>query len=159
MARMLCYAQRTEMNNTNLQSSMTEDAMIAKSAPSILIVEDEQLVRWSLSHALTKAGFNITTVSTGEIAMEKLKSCHYDLVITDVNLPQLNGFEVAKQVKKYSPHVPVILTSAIGEEESRMKVNMDMIDSFIEKPFDLNDVTKTVTQLLSVKNESFHTNL
>ncbi len=147
------------MNNTHQKNSTAEDVISAKSAPSILIVEDEQLVRWSLSHALTKAGFNITTVSTGEIAMEKLNSCHFDLVITDVNLPQLNGIEVAIQVKKCSPHVPVILTSAHGEEESRKKIEMDMIDSFIEKPFDLNDVTTIVTQLLSEKKEAFHANL
>lgn len=121
---------------------------------NILIVEDEQLVRWSLSHALTKAGFHITTVGSGEAAMEKLDSSNFDLVITDVDLPKINGFDVAKQVKIVSPEVPVILTSAVREQDSRLKLHPEIIDSFIEKPFDLNEITRVVTQLLSKKNEA-----
>jgi DNA-binding response OmpR family regulator len=127
---------------------------VEHNAQNILIVEDEQLVRWSLSHALSKAGFNITTVGSGDVAMEQLQSAHYDLVITDIDLPKLNGYEVATQVKQYSSQIPVILTSAIGEGDARLKLKKECIDSFIEKPFDLNEVTAIVTQLLSSKNEA-----
>lgn len=125
-----------------------------KNGQNILIVEDEQLVRWSLTHALSKAGFNITTVASGDAVMEQLHSAHYDLVITDVDLPKLNGFQVASQVKHYCSEIPVILTSAVGVGDARMKMQQEGIDAFIEKPFDLNEVTEIVTRLLSCKNEA-----
>ncbi|MBI3193299.1 MAG: response regulator [Ignavibacteriae bacterium] len=138
------------MNTTQTQSVMNTTF---QKRLSILIVEDEQLVRWSLSHALSKAGFNITTVGAGDVAMEKLQSAHYDLVITDIDLPKMSGYDVAAQVKNYCSEIPVILTSAIGEGDARLRIKKDCVDSFIEKPFDLNEVTEIVTRLLSIKNE------
>ena len=119
--------------------------------PKVLIVEDEQLVSWSLSQALSKAGFDIITVNNGELAIEKLKTGHFDLVITDFELPKINGFAVASEVKLYSPTVPVILTSAISANDSRMPNHQENIDFFIEKPYDLNEVKDLVFQLLSEK--------
>ena len=119
--------------------------------PKVLIVEDEQLVSWSLSQALSRAGFDIITVNNGEMAIEKLKTGHFDLVITDFELPKINGFAVASEVKLYSPTVPVILTSAISANDSRMPNHQENIDFFIEKPYDLNEVKDLVFQLLSEK--------
>lgn len=137
------------MNFTESTDSISLNKRDLPKVPKILIVEDEQLVRWSLAQSLSKAGFEIATATNGEKAIERIKDDHFDLVITDYNLPNINGFEVASAVKSCSPNIPVILTSAYGKNDSRLSVNQAYFDSFIEKPYDLNDVKDIVMQLLN----------
>ncbi|TAK51072.1 MAG: response regulator [Bacteroidetes bacterium] len=133
-----------------------EVPVLRKSTPKILIVEDEQLVLWSLSLALSKAGFEINTVNSAEKAIFAIQSNRYDLVITDLNLPKGSGYTVASAVKQVSSATPVIITSAIKEMETNLSSSLSDVEAFIEKPYDLSQLTELVRQLLSMgsaKNE------
>jgi len=116
-------------------------------AARILIVEDESLLSWSLSKVLGKAGFDITVAETGEKAIEELAGVAFDLVITDLKLPHINGFSVASAVKSSLPGVPVILISALEDRESREMGSAVLVDCFVEKPFDLNEMSELVRKL------------
>ena len=113
-----------------------------------MIVEDETLVSWSLEKALRKAGFEVTVVGCGEKAIEKLYSTHFDLVITDLKLPHIDGFQVAAAVKTFSPQIPVVMISAVEDEACSEKIAKTHLDCFVEKPFDLKEVTELVNRFV-----------
>jgi DNA-binding response OmpR family regulator len=112
----------------------------------ILIVEDEPLIGWSVANTLKKAGFNVTTVDSGEQAIEKLNSIPFDLVITDLKLPHIDGFEVALNVKKLSPEVPVLMITATDENIINGSSFKMHIDGVIAKPFDLRKIADMVCE-------------
>ena len=124
------------MNNTGLRT------------PHILIVDDENLIRWSLKNMLQKIGFDITVADSGDAAMEKLCELRFDLVITDMKLPRADGFQVAAAVRKYSPDAPIIMISAFGDSRSREKAREFKIDYFMDKPFDFTEFIGFVKTIL-----------
>ncbi len=111
---------------------------------SILIVEDEKLVSWSLSRALEKAGYRVSVAESGEGARQQLSNRNFDLVITDVQLPSSSGLEVAAEI---DPAVPLIVISA--SQNVRPPVAGPKVCACVEKPFDLDEVTNLVGKLLS----------
>ena len=115
---------------------------------NILVVDDEPLVRWTLESRLTKAGFNVTTYSNAEEAIKKLGSTQQDLLITDLKLPDADGFEVATAAKRYLPSLPIIMISTFGDDLSRQKAKRSGIECFMDKPFDLDDLVIKVRDLL-----------
>jgi two-component system OmpR family response regulator/two-component system response regulator QseB len=117
---------------------------IQKYKAKILVVEDEPLIGWSVSKALRKAGLWVDHVDTGEKAVQKLRSTTYDLVLTDLKLPQINGFEVASVAKSVSGSIPVIVISAMDERIIHLELEKGVVDFYIEKPFDLDEMTSVV---------------
>lgn len=120
--------------------------------PKVLIVEDESLISWSLAYSLGKAGIEIIVAESGEKAIERLGSCVIDLVITDRKLPHIDGFQVASAVKAFDPHVPVIMISAQGDVSGNDKTHERVVDCFVEKPYDLAEMTKLVRRQILAKN-------
>ncbi len=75
----------------------------------------------ALEIKLTKAGFFVDTVNNGKEVLEKLKSEKYDLLLLDVMMPFVNGFEVLEELQKMKNSVPVIITSNLGQEEDEAR--------------------------------------
>lgn len=117
--------------------------------PQVLIVDDESLVCWSLERALNKIGCRIISAPTGEAAIQAISTERFDLIVTDMKLPHLDGFAVASTAKQRLPDTPVIMISAFGDEASRQKAKELSIDYFIDKPFDLAAVANLVGNILS----------
>ncbi len=115
---------------------------------SILIVDDESLVSWSIANALKKEGFKITTAQTGEEAICLINSMDYDLVITDFKLPVKSGFNVAESVKIKFQKIPVIMISAYPESKAMLEMFKDKVDFFLQKPFKLSDIVTVVKKLI-----------
>lgn len=116
-------------------------------AESILIADDEPLLSWSLKNCLVKAGFKVTTAESGELAIDFLKSGDFRIVITDMRLPQMDGFEVAMAARKTSGLVGVIMITAYGDDVSPSKLNNAGIDCLVAKPFGLNELVELVQRL------------
>ncbi len=116
---------------------------------SILIVEDETLVGWSLATALKKIGYEVTIAGSGEEATDYLGSAGCSLVITDVKLPHLDGFQVAAAAKAQTPPIPVIMISALDDGYGQPNNAHTHIDHFVEKPFNLSEMTALVNRILS----------
>jgi len=127
--------------------------IINKKNADILLVEDEILIGWSVAQALIKAGYGVSLVGTGEKAIEEIHSTHFDLVITDWKLPKINGTEVASNVKRLSPDIPVIMMSAVIDEASVEAKMNPFTDIFIEKPFDLKEIVELVNHFTGKESD------
>ncbi|MDD5504654.1 MAG: response regulator transcription factor [Candidatus Omnitrophica bacterium] len=106
-------------------------------APNIMIVEDDKNILKLLRYNLEKAGFTCFTTITGEGAFDILDAQSIDLIVLDIMLPTIDGFEVCKRIKKddsYS-HIPVIMLTAKGEEVDKI-VGFELgADDYVVKPF------------------------
>lgn len=114
---------------------------------SIFIVEDDRILNLGLQASLTEYGYYAEGVYTAKDAIEKLNVHRYDLVILDVNLPDLNGYELCKNIKALI-EVPIIFLTAKDEESDVIK-GFDLgADDYITKPFNLNIFFKKIDALL-----------
>ena len=111
----------------------------------ILIVDDEQSMRELLSIMLRKEGYEVTTAENGEKALKTIQSDIYDLVITDLKMPQMDGMSLLKAVKESSPDTIVIIVTAFGTTEGAETARSLGAYDYIGKPFN-NDEIKLVIQ-------------
>ncbi|UCF78292.1 MAG: response regulator [Candidatus Eiseniibacteriota bacterium] len=104
--------------------------------PRILVVEDEKLLRWSISQELTKRGYRVVIVASGEEAVRLLESEQFDVVITDLKLEGMDGLEVASAAKRRIPTAKVLVISAYGSPETRARARSCGVFRFLSKPVD-----------------------
>src|SRR5471030_3374086 len=115
--------------------------------PHILIVEDEAAIADTLIFALQGEGFTTTWVSLGEAALEHQRQTPADLIILDIGLPDISGFETCKQLRRFS-EVPVIFLSARDGEIDRV-VGLEIgADDYVVKPFSPREVAARVRAIL-----------
>ncbi|HZY10865.1 MAG TPA: response regulator [Bacteroidota bacterium] len=114
-----------------------------------MIIEDEPLINWSIESALKKVGFDVVIVTSVENAINQLRSERFDLVITDFQFPQIDGFEVAKIAKRITPEIKVIMISTDNDFMNRHEYESTEIEQFIEKPFDLNELVRVIKESIS----------
>ena len=120
-----------------------------KTDGKVLLVEDENLIGWSIATALRREGYAVILVESGEEAIKIISSTKFDIVITDLKLPQINGFEVATVVKSQCSSIPVIMISAQSEQTAQGVKVHQAVDRYIEKPFDLNEIIEITHRLIS----------
>ena len=114
----------------------------------LLVVEDELGVRRFVETALNRAGFIVEPAVTGSEALEKLRRGHYDLVLLDLWLPWLNGFEVLAAMRHdpLTAHVPVLVITGALVAEADFEV--DAHRALIRKPFDAHELVAAVKAML-----------
>jgi CheY-like chemotaxis protein len=95
------------------------------------------------------AGHEVTTAERGEEGIAKFKIQRFDLVVTDLSMPDLSGWEVAREVKKLRPDMPVILITGWGQNQDEEKLKESGVDRVVTKPFRIEQLMKTVEDLLS----------
>ncbi len=118
----------------------------------ILVVDDEQDIRKVLAMRLKINGFTVIMAGDGQEGLEKARSENPDLVLLDLMLPKINGYEVCRLLKfddKYK-HIPVIILSALHEQLDRQKAVEYGADSFFVKPFDFDLLLFKMKSLLDV---------
>lgn len=115
----------------------------------ILIVEDEPNIIESLTFVLGREGYDVTSVTDGEAAIEHLRRAPFAVVILDVMLPRLNGFEVLKRAKTDPAlrQVPVMILTAKGQVQDRRIAEEIGVDVFMTKPFSNRDLVDEVHRL------------
>jgi two-component system, OmpR family, catabolic regulation response regulator CreB len=115
--------------------------------PIILIVEDEPAITDNIQYALETEGFNSVCFSEGKKAMEYLYSERVDLIVLDIGLPDINGFELCKDIRK-SIATPVIFLTARTEEVDRI-VGLEIgADDYVTKPFSPRELTARIKAVL-----------
>lgn len=116
---------------------------------SILVVEDEPGFRKLLKHALS-AEYNVTAVENGQQAIDSLKLLPVDLVVTDVNMPQVNGFELITFLKSNPvfKQIPVVVISSFDEDVFMQQVKPTELDGYFQKPMDVNALKAKIGALL-----------
>ena len=124
--------------------------------PKVLIVDDEPLIRTLLEQSLeefAEHGVAILTAENGLEAVEIIERERPELVFLDVMMPKMNGFEVCDMVKKQMQmkDICIIMLTAKGQEQDRIKAEDSGIDFYITKPFSIREVIEKVTEILKIK--------
>lgn len=114
----------------------------------ILIIEDEKLLADSLKALLEKKGFDVECVYDGESGEEYAETGVYDLLILDVMMPKMNGFEVAKKVRSKRCGTPILMLTARSGLEDRIQGLNAGADYYLTKPFDTRELLACVNALL-----------
>jgi DNA-binding response OmpR family regulator len=103
-------------------------------AESVLVVEDEAHVRELVSYTLQGAGYRVQAVATGGAALEAARRSPPDLVVLDIRLPDIDGWEVCRRLRAVS-EVPILIMTALADEESQVKGLRLGADDYVSKPF------------------------
>jgi putative two-component system response regulator len=124
-----------------------------KTKPVILIVDDQPQNIELLEAYLAGQDYEIITAANGEEALEKLSGNQIDLILLDVMMPGIDGFEVTRRVRKDNTHrlLPIIMVTALRETEDRVKGIEAGCDDFISKPIDKTELLARVRSLVKVK--------
>ena len=114
----------------------------------ILVIEDEKLLAESIRAVLEQKGFEVETVYDGEAGAEYAALGIYDLLILDVMMPGMNGFEVAKQVRAQRCSTPILMLTALGGIDDRIRGLNSGADYYLTKPFDTRELLACINALL-----------
>jgi DNA-binding response OmpR family regulator len=117
----------------------------------ILLVEDEETLAVGLEFNLTEEGYLVVWAKDGKVALDLFYSQKFDLIILDIMLPYINGFEVAKKVREKSPQMPILILSARSGVEDRVKGLELGADDYLAKPFHLQELLLRINGMLKRK--------
>jgi DNA-binding response OmpR family regulator len=128
-------------------ATTSSDNGVAMPEATVLIVDDEPLVREILCRYLTREGFAVDTASDGQQALDRWQAGHPDLVLLDLMLPKVSGLDVFRRVRE-TDNAPVIMLTAKGEEADRL-VGLEIgADDYVTKPFSPREVVARVRAVL-----------
>src|SRR4051812_6916035 len=120
---------------------------MSSEAPRILLVDDEQSVQTLLTYPLRKEGYEVIPASTGKEALARFQEGQFDLVVLDVMLPEVDGFDVCRQLRAKSS-VPIIMLTAKAEELDKV-LGLELgADDYITKPFSMREFRSRVKAVL-----------
>ncbi len=120
----------------------------AGAAARILVVDDEESITQLVSTALRYEGFEVQTAGTGKAALREVESFRPDLVLLDVMLPDLDGFEVQRRLPGAPGRLPVVFLTARRETEDRVRGLTIGADDYVTKPFSLEELIARVRAVL-----------
>lgn len=114
----------------------------------ILLAEDEIDLNNIVAKYLKKNGYSVESVFNGEEVLDYLEYDEYDLIILDIMMPKINGFEVIKKLRGKGNHTPILLLTARNSSEDKVK-GLDLgADDYIVKPFDFNELTARIRTIV-----------
>ncbi len=121
----------------------------------ILVVDDEPNIALSLNYLMERAGYSVRIAADGEEAIEAVKEAPPDLILLDVNMPKMNGYEVCELVRANPQwkHIPIVMLTAKGRDIEREKGLAVGADEYITKPFSTQEVVEKVRVILEARNE------
>jgi CheY-like chemotaxis protein len=118
-------------------------------AKKILVIDDEELITKSLLKLLSSEGYNVTVVRNGKDAIEKVKTDDFDLIISDVRMPEMDGIETIKKIRtsleksNKKPIPEILITGYADKDKYEAAMNLKVSD-YIYKPFDRDDFLKVI---------------
>jgi DNA-binding response OmpR family regulator len=123
-------------------------------ARHVLVIEDEPQMRSMLTDNLEFEGYKVTAVATGEEALQAVATRHYALLLVDVMLPGMSGFDVCQQLRARGKHVPIVVLTARTAEQDRIR-GLDLgADDYVSKPFSVRELLARVRAL--VRRDDWH---
>ncbi len=123
------------------------DTMIPEK-PSIMLVEDEIHLARGICFNLEEEGFRISHFESGEKALATLEVEHFELIILDVMLPGMDGFQVCRAIRKLDPRVPILMLTARSDDADRVEGLENGADDYLTKPFNLVEFLLRVKGML-----------
>ena len=121
----------------------------------ILVIDDDEFIRSVLSRTLVQADHQVTLAEDGGKGVQLFKEGNFDLVLTDLGMPGVSGWQVCRMIKEVSPRTPVGMITGWGDERNRSKMEEYGLDFFISKPFDLAQILNVVAEIMESKEGWF----
>jgi DNA-binding NtrC family response regulator len=144
----ICPVQTVQSHSDCGKSSGTRrDTMPTKNR--ILVVDDEEALRIVLSAELEGEGYQVSNAADGQEAINILKKQEFDLILLDIKMPNVDGFEVLKYVKERLPKTKVIMLTGFADLKNAIESKKLGAEDFISKPYDLVDLLTTVERVLT----------
>ncbi len=123
---------------------------MTKPQHSIWIIDDDQSMRWVLEKTLLNSSYQVTAFESGSVALARFKRSTQDerpdLIITDVRMPGINGFELLKQIKNISPNTPIIVMTAYTDLDTTVQAFHEGAFEYLPKPFDIDKALELVAR-------------
>jgi two-component system, OmpR family, alkaline phosphatase synthesis response regulator PhoP len=121
---------------------------VTTAVPRVLIVEDEAGLRLTLSDRLASEGYAVETASDGEIGLAQASSGAFDLIVLDVMLPRMNGFDVCREVRQRGVTTPILMLTARGQVVDKVVGLKLGADDYLTKPFEAIELMARLEALL-----------
>ena len=118
----------------------------------ILVTDDEEMIRDLLSETFQKKGYTVQTTANGREALQRIKEDRWDLLVTDLRLPDISGMEILSRVKKKNPELGIIMITAYGSIKNAVKAMKQGAFDYITKPFNLDEMELVVKKFFEYKN-------
>lgn len=116
---------------------------------TVLVVEDEDMVRAVAERALTRQGYSVVTAEDGEIALDIVaERKDFDLILSDVVMPGMDGPAMARELRETLPHIPILFMSGYAEEQLRKSIDIERVH-FLPKPFSVQQLAEAVGAILN----------
>ena len=120
--------------------------------PNILIIDDEPLMRISITDALREEGYNVHSVPSGSEGLRAIKDTPYDVIITDLRLPEVDGLQILKACKQYIPKSKILMITAHGSVETAVEAMRQGAYDYVTKPFSMDEMIILVKRLITLRN-------
>ena len=124
------------------------ERMVESGMPHILIVEDDEAMREFLSQAISRSGYYVEAVPDGTEALRRVEEDHFDLLLTDIRMPGLDGIELARQARRRVPGLCVLLVTAYASDALGVADLDASCTEVLSKPFNLNELIDRVETFL-----------
>lgn len=113
---------------------------------NVLYVEDEIDLKEVTENFLSNIIGNVVALDNGLDALNRFNEEKFDVIITDINMPKLNGVELIKEIKKINPNIPIIVTTAYNNEQQLEELYSAGMDEYIMKPIDLMQLVEKIIE-------------
>ncbi len=118
----------------------------------VLLIDDEEMLREMMSMVLTSNGCKVTACRDGKEGIQYFRNGSYDVILTDLSMPKMSGFEVAETVRNLDPYVPIALVTSdapcINSIEAKNKFGIDIL---LAKPFTFEQLTGLLVDAIKLK--------
>lgn len=118
----------------------------------ILIVEDDEFTSEGLKSVLEDSNYDVDLASNGLIAVDKIKSSEYHLIITDLMMPVMDGIQLLNRLKDICNSIPVIIITAYDNIENMLTAYQFGVVEILDKPFDISELLDLVEEIIEIKN-------
>lgn len=131
-----------------------ESPQVASESPSlrVLVVDDEAAVRETLGDMLEALGHKVVLAESGQEAIRKLRESSFDFVFTDLAMPEMDGWETAREIRKREPDMRILLVTGYGPGTTHPAGEDKLVDGIIGKPFDFAQVSATIMEVVRRKS-------
>ena len=136
------------MEESMKRDSATQEELRDTKFP-ILVVDDDQAIRTILSSLLSTMGFQVALATNGHEALDLFAKKRFEFVLTDFQMPGMDGFTLASNIKSSSPKTPVIMITGSDESVVQERMGKGCVDRVLFKPFKLEDIYETVEVALT----------
>ncbi|MFC1674881.1 response regulator [Candidatus Omnitrophota bacterium] len=120
---------------------------------NILVIDDDKLVLMTLKRLLTREGYKVSTAFNGVRALRRIREADFDLIISDIKMPEMDGMEIVKKIREYLVQngkdlLPEIFITAYAKDDIYQQALALNAAGYIEKPFDVRTIQITVKKVL-----------